>query len=419
MNVISFSLFGTDPTYSAGALANAELAAEVYPGWTCRFYVGSSIPPQVAAKLADLGAEVVDCAQRPQDWSALLWRYQSLADPTVEAHLFRDCDSRLSTREAAAVAEWLASGAEFHIIRDHPEHYMPMMAGMWGCTAAGAARIADSIPTTDHDNRFVDQVWLRDVVYPVAKDRALVHDEFNAFTGETPRRIPVPRGQCPGGGLEFVGQAFTADGRQRHPRDAWRLAGEHEWRLFEAGTVPEYTRPDWYAGRERAPHLEQDGHRDRLMRSAAFVAEAAFRYGLSTVVDLGAGDGGLLSLFGSGLHVWGYDLQPSNLEGAKERGVDVRLGDVVDGDVEWADIAVCTEMLEHLVDPHAFVRRIAEHARVLVCSSPADERPGSAYEYHTWAWDLEGYRALVEQAGFQVVKQQPVNRFQVILAARP
>lgn len=192
----------------------------------------------------------------------------------------------------------------------------------------------------------------------------------------------------------------------------------HEWRLFDEGMVPEFTQPGWYAGREHAPHLE-DGHRPRLEHTASFIAQAAFTRGLRTVVDLGAGDGGLLSLLGPAFTAWGYDLMPENVRAAKERGVDVRYGDVVDGDVEWADIAVCTEMLEHLVDPHGFVRDIPAQVKVLVCSSPWDERPGAAYEFHAWAWDMDGYKALVEQAGFTVQRQRPVGRFQVLLAVRP
>ena len=38
-NVISFSLWGTAPFYSYGAMINLVLSRTVYPGWTCRFYV--------------------------------------------------------------------------------------------------------------------------------------------------------------------------------------------------------------------------------------------------------------------------------------------------------------------------------------------------------------------------------------------
>jgi 2-polyprenyl-3-methyl-5-hydroxy-6-metoxy-1,4-benzoquinol methylase len=194
------------------------------------------------------------------------------------------------------------------------------------------------------------------------------------------------------------------------------------WRLFEEGTTPPWTTAEWYAGRDRAPHVDEAVHRGRLDLAARMVRHAAHDLGLSTVVDLGCGDGGLLWLLDKvwpPLDAWGYDLQQSNVTPAvAERGVDVRYGDVVSGEVEWAEIAVATEMLEHLVDPHAFVRRIAEHSKVLVASSPHTERPGNAYEFHTWAFDLEGYHELLEQAGFEVVAHETTGMFQVITGVR-
>lgn len=188
-----------------------------------------------------------------------------------------------------------------------------------------------------------------------------------------------------------------------------------EWRLFEEGTVPEYTTPEWYAGRESVPHLKQEGHRDRLIRSASFVARAAFGLPGANVVDLGAGDGGLLSLLGPRVKAWGYDLQDTNVQAAKGRGVDVRHGDVVAGDIEWGRVAVATEMLEHLVDPHGFVKRIAEHSQFLVASSPRFETADDHYEFHTWAWDMRGYANLMYQGGFTIIRHEPVFGFQVLL----
>lgn len=420
MKLIAFTLFGLDNMYAAGAVANARLAQQHYPGWTPRFYVGDSVTAETTAELERLGAQVVRMTGRREDWSALLWRFNALVDQP-DAVIFRDCDSRLDAREAAAVDEWLASGADFHIMRDHPEHCLPILAGMWGCSVGGARRIVNLRPSNlPSQHPFIDQEWLRDTVYPVACTSMLVHDEFGHVPGEPARQFPMPRQPlADGNGWAFAGQGYTADGSPRWPEHALSVEPRHEWRLFDEGTVPEYTTPAWYVGREHAPHLEQGGHRARLLATATFVAQAAFTHGIRTVVDLGSGDGGLLSLLGPNLQAWGYDLMPANVEAAKERGVDVRYGDVLADPVEWADIAVCTEMLEHLVDPHAFVRTIIGHCRALVCSSPRDERKGHAYEFHTWAWDLEGYRALLEQAGWRVQRQKAVDRFQVILAVRP
>lgn len=196
-----------------------------------------------------------------------------------------------------------------------------------------------------------------------------------------------------------------------------------EWQLFEPGTVPAWTTPDWYAERERAPHLDQDFHQARLHRAAEFVTDAAILYRLRTVVDLGAGDGGLLSLLKTsnvpGLQAWGYDLQRSNTKAAKAgRDVDVYYGDVVAGHVEWGQIAIATEVLEHLVEPHGFVRRVAEHSKVIVASSPAWETGDSHYEFHTWAWDYDGYRALLEQAGYTVLWHEDAGGFQVAMGVQ-
>jgi hypothetical protein len=188
-----------------------------------------------------------------------------------------------------------------------------------------------------------------------------------------------------------------------------------EWQLFEPGTVPEHTTVEWYASRDRAPHLEEGLHRGRLLLTAKMVNDAVRRYGVTSVSDMGCGDGGLLSLLD--VPAWGYDLQPSNVAGGKERGVDVRLGDALSPDVQWADLAVCTEMLEHLVDPHGFLAAVP--SRVVVASSPRTESDEYHYPFHTWAWNEAGYPQLFSGAGFKVVRHEFDGMFQIVMAVRP
>lgn len=196
-----------------------------------------------------------------------------------------------------------------------------------------------------------------------------------------------------------------------------------EWQLFEPGTIPEYCTPEWYAEREAAPHLEQPGQRERLLQ-AAELCERALAYGACNVVDLGAGDGGLLSLLPWGeIPRWGYDLQQSNADAAlSNRDVGVDVLDVVAHPelVDWAELVLCTEMLEHLVDPHAFVRLIAAQpeVRYLVASSPYTETDQSHYGFHTWAWDLDGYRALFENNGWRVLEQRTAWISQCLLLSK-
>ena len=216
MRVISFSVFGPDRMYSLGAVKNAELCRELYPGWVCRIFAGRSIHRDDRKQLGAMSnVDLVQVAE-PEDWSALFWRYLSLGDESADMHLFRDADSRPCRREAAAVDEWLASGQDFHIMRDHKQHWIEILGGMWGCTAEGARRIRSLLPDPLWNSEpWVDQWWLRDHVYPVARRSMIVHDSIGHIPGEGARPFPTPR--VPG---RFVGQGFHADGSPRVLADA-------------------------------------------------------------------------------------------------------------------------------------------------------------------------------------------------------
>jgi hypothetical protein len=193
-----------------------------------------------------------------------------------------------------------------------------------------------------------------------------------------------------------------------------------EWKLFD-GDTPYVSTAEFHADRERAAHLEQWRHRPRLELAARFVREAAERIGpQATVSDLGCGDGGLLSLL-KPLASWGYDFCPANEAGWVERGVTAQQLDVFGADrdrVRFGDITCVTEVLEHVADPHGVVRWIGGNSRAIVASSPWNESPRGHDECHAWAFDLAGYRALIEQGGFTVLHQQKEGPFQVILGWR-
>jgi hypothetical protein len=193
-----------------------------------------------------------------------------------------------------------------------------------------------------------------------------------------------------------------------------------EWRLYD-GEPPFFTTPAWYATLPRTPHLEQADHRPRLLAAAAQAGELIRILNLTTVVDLGCGDGGLLSLL-PGMDAWGYALCPADIAGAVEaRGVRAELLDVAahPDRVRWGELVLATEFFEHLADPHAVAREIARHCRGIVCSSPANETGWSHYEFHAWAWDEDGYRALLEQAGFTVRRHERCGSYQVASAVSP
>lgn len=183
-----------------------------------------------------------------------------------------------------------------------------------------------------------------------------------------------------------------------------------EWKLFD-GAHPHVATLAYHRDRERAPHLEQPDHRARLERCAQLIHDL----NPASVVDLGCGDGGLLSLL-HGIPAWGYDFQPSNQAGWTERGVTAEARDVFnDRDVpRWGELAATTEVLEHLADPHSAVAWIAEHARWIVASSPRHETAEFHGDCHAWAWDEHGYRTLIEPH-FEIVQHDTVDWSQIIV----
>ena len=202
--IIAFSLFGSHPRYLRGALQNVLVARTLYPGWTCRFTVDDSVDATFLAVMAEEGAEIVHDESGDDDVRHRLCRRFLVADdPEVGYYMVRDCDSVVSPREAAAVAEWLDSGLPFHAMRDWYTHTDPLLAGMWGGIAgmfpdmAGAiAAFREATPL----NTNWDQFFLRDQLWPAIRDQAMVHDRY--FTAHRARPFPTPTPK----GTEHVGQ---------------------------------------------------------------------------------------------------------------------------------------------------------------------------------------------------------------------
>ena len=201
-NVIAFSLWGPVAFYSYGAMINLVLARTVYPGWTCRFYVGADVPGACVAFLADNGADV----RRIEDeypGVGLFQRFLVMNDPGVGRFLVRDCDARLSAAEAELVRQWIESGYPFHVVRDHVLHSELMIGCLW------AGRTDCGIDIVDLMRRYFsgqpvaryghDQFMLGRMLWPLIRDRALVHDKYYRLPGVHTIPLRDPKSHFGGG----------------------------------------------------------------------------------------------------------------------------------------------------------------------------------------------------------------------------
>lgn len=196
-NIIAFSLFGAQPRYCETAVMNARVAHDLYPAWTCRFYLDSSVPEHVQRRLRDAGAEILTMDQdERRAIPATLWRFFVMDDPGVDRFLVRDADSLLSEREVTAVDEWLASDCVFHHMRDYFTHTELLLAGLWGGCAGVTPPITPRIKTFvanyQGTARFTDQQFLRVVLWPTVRQSILNHDALFGFHGARPFPVHPP-----------------------------------------------------------------------------------------------------------------------------------------------------------------------------------------------------------------------------------
>jgi len=199
MNIASFSLYGNHPIYCRGAVANAKLLPEIYPGWKMRVYCGPEVAADLRRELEQLGCEVrvmphvlggevaaeaYDLPIAPEKPRSVLspfgmfWRLLAAADRNAQYVIFRDCDSRINVREKAGVEAFLASGKTAHVMHDHREHRSSIMGGMWG--VKGGVLPLESLLTQWEfsGRRGDDQRFLSKKVWPLIKHDVLAHGNF-------------------------------------------------------------------------------------------------------------------------------------------------------------------------------------------------------------------------------------------------
>lgn len=213
--LITFSLWGGNPKYTIGAIRNAKLAKEVYPGWVCRFYIGQSTPINIVNELSNNDNVELVMMDELGNWSSMFWRFYPASEDDVDVMISRDCDSRVNNREKIAVLEWLDSDKGFHIMRDHPWHGTHILGGMWGAKKNVLPNIRNQIDNFVKGEFWqVDQNFLTQVIYPLIKDNSIVHDEYHNFD-ECKRKFPTERIN-----KEFVGDVFDHNDI-RHP-EYWK-----------------------------------------------------------------------------------------------------------------------------------------------------------------------------------------------------
>lgn len=204
-NILSMSLYGDALMYLQGAIENARLAPVIYPGWKMVVYCEKGID---TTELKALGCEI---RMKPASLghSGMFWRFLAAWDEDTDLVIFRDVDSRLNVREAAAVKVWDQSGMLAHSMHDHRHHsQFPFLGGMWGIEAGVLPRnvfdIVDKMSQIKQ-RRVDDMKFLQRQIHPMIKHSLLRH---SSVPMKFPH-VPFPEHETYVG---FVGQQFDNKG---------------------------------------------------------------------------------------------------------------------------------------------------------------------------------------------------------------
>lgn len=200
--VISFSLWGENAEYLQGAFGAIESAKVHFPDWNLWFYTRNDVPESVQKGLISAGAKVIPIEYK-YSYSGMALRFLPASDSNVDVMLSRDADSTFTAREASAVGEWLLGKPDFHIIRDHPDHMLPIMGGLWGCRNGILAEMHELLARYPEFHKYgSDQKFLAKHIYPKIKKTACIHSEAVRLYGEQVQPFPMKRT-----GLDFIGRS--------------------------------------------------------------------------------------------------------------------------------------------------------------------------------------------------------------------
>ena len=218
------SVVKQDRNYFGGISLNAAAIEKLYPDFVMRVY--HNISSSSSKTLCELecrfpNLDFCNVTDNPglgnlNEILPTAWRFVVMLDDQVDLAIFRDLDSVVSKRESEAVKFWLKSKHAVHIMRDHPGHEMPILAGMWGIKVKALRKslrlilnqmLQDPLSRSNFLSSSDDQFLLGKYIWPWSKDRSVQHDSF--FCTYFGRAKPWPTQRPLGEVNNFVGSPFA------------------------------------------------------------------------------------------------------------------------------------------------------------------------------------------------------------------
>jgi hypothetical protein len=220
------------PKVKTYLLEYIEEAKMKYPDWIVRIYYYSlNISKEEIFHIEDnyKNVDFCDSTNIPVFGNVLQWlpgkmqRFLPLADSLVDIYMSRDIDSPILERELTVVHTWLDSQKTIHIMRDHIQHAIPILGGLWGIKLnkerSWIKNISQYLLTPDIVRCYTgerDQTFLEDYIWPYASINNKMTLEYDSFYCEKfPNSLPYPTRKE--SGTRFIGCRRPNCTRDEHP----------------------------------------------------------------------------------------------------------------------------------------------------------------------------------------------------------
>jgi hypothetical protein len=186
------------------------------PSWIIRVYIDftGSTKSQRDLLYSFSNIDVCDINNIPLFGSSLLtflpgkmWRFLPIFDPLVDYTFSHDLDSPIIKRETETLDMWISDEQEeyiFYIARDHIQHGVPILGGLWGAATKRARKYLVDIfqPMLEPSiarrcNSSGDRQFLADLIWEKVKKRSLIFDSYYCESmGGRPFLSERPEGDC-------------------------------------------------------------------------------------------------------------------------------------------------------------------------------------------------------------------------------
>jgi hypothetical protein len=196
--IISFCLYGNSDRYYLPLLSNLSYIKNYHSD---KFKAVINLSEDYSnSKIKELKKFDCEIIMFKNDLSATekrLFRLNPALLNLGAACFVRDSDSEFGKKDIALINDFMASSSQYQIIRDHPNHQMPILAGLWGIKRSSYMSIREIWSLAQRHRLFrtdayrSDEIILADVFYPRTIKKTLVYSDFNIYFNEVKKRVSV------------------------------------------------------------------------------------------------------------------------------------------------------------------------------------------------------------------------------------